>query len=297
MATTIHQEYPIPTIIQFAEQAQVLSQLKISQQNFFRSGAISPDYSRTLYMVRSGVAFLYATSPNFSTLRQTSEYLLALCRPFGTMQIPPPPVATISITNPANQSTTVGGSATFCVTVTVSTGAPYTIQWFKNGVLIVGATSPCYTQTNAQLTDNGATYNAVAMTAGLPQAVSAMATITVTAALVGDFAYMDTDPGPTLRGGSDPFSYQLQFPIVHNASFTISAVGTPIPFASSPNKFLIVRVPSTEPAKGNWFNDSFNNGIFPDFNWQTPVTFGGKTYYYSRQGLSLNTSNTLVLST
>lgn len=292
MATPIT-EHTIPDIIKFAENSQVITQLKISQQQYFKGGALSPDYSRTLYMVRSGVAFLYNSTPSYPTLRQSAEYLFALCRPFGPL-IPP---ATISISNPSNQSTTVGGSATFCVTVSVSTGAAFTIQWFKNGVLIPGATSGCYTQTNAQLSDSGSTYNAVAMTAGLPQAVSATATITVTAVLTGDFAYMDADPGPQLQAGADPFVYQVQFPIVHNASFTISATGVPIPFASSPNKFLIVRVPSTEPAKGNWFNDNFNLGIFPDFNWQTPVTFGGKTYYYSRQGLSLNTTNTLILST
>ena len=244
-------------------------------------------------MVRSGVAFLYNSTPNYSTLRQSAEYLFALCRPFGPL-VPP---ATISISNPANQTVNAGQTATFCVTVSVSTGAPYTIQWFRNGVLIPGATSLCYSLVNAQVSDSGSNFNAVATSSGVGVAVSATATITVTAVLVGDFAYMDTDPGPQLRAGSDPFVYQVQFPIVHNADFTISAVGTPIPFASSPNKFLIVRVPSTEPAKGTWFNDNFNNGVFPDFNFQTPTSFGGKTYYYSRQGLSLNTNNTLILST
>jgi len=292
MATPI-QEHTIPDIILFAKNAQVLSQLKISQKDSFGGGALSPDYSRTLYMVRAGVAFLYAASPNYSTLRQSAEYLFALCRPFGPL-VPP---ATIQITNPSNQSVNVGQTATFCVTVTVSTGAPYTIQWFRDGVLIPGATSLCYSLVNAQLSDSGAKFNAVATSSGVGVAVSTQATITVISVLVGDFAYMDNDPGPTLQGGSDPFVYQVQFPIIHNADFTISAVGVPIPFASSPNKFLIVRVPSSEPAKGNWFNDAFNLGIFPDFNWQTPTTFGGKTYYYSRQGLSLNTNNTLVLST
>lgn len=289
-----HQENTIVDIIRFAKNSQVLSKLKIVEQETFKGGALSPYYSRTLYMARMATEFMNTANPSYSTLRQVAEWTFSLCRQFGPL-VPP---ATITISNPSNQSTTVGGSATFCVTVSVSTGAAYTIQWFKNGVLIPGATSLCYTQTNAQLSDNNSTYNAIAMTAGLPQAVSATATITVTAVLVGDFAYMDADPGPTLQAGSDPFTYQVQFPIVHNASFTISATGVPIPFASSPNKFLIVRVPSTEPLKNTWFNDSFNQGTFTsDFNWHDPLTFGGKTYYYSRQGLSLNTSNTLILST
>lgn len=286
-------ENSIANIILFAKNSQVLSQLRIVQQDTFKGGALSPEYSRTLYMARKATEFMNTASPSNSTLRQVAEWTFSLCRGFGAL-VPP---ATISITNPANVSVNVGQTATFCVSVNVSTGAAYTIQWFRNGVLIPGATSLCYSLTNAQLTDSGSTFNAVATSPGVGVAVSATATITVTSALVGDFAYMDADPGPQLQAGSDPFVYQVQFPIVHNADFTISAVGTPIPFASSPNKYLIVRVPASEPSKGNWFNDSFNNGIFPDFNWQTPVTFGGKQYYYSRQGLSLNTSNTLILST
>lgn len=287
MATPIT-EHTIPDIIRYAEQAQVITQLKISQQTFFKGGALSPDYSRTLYMVRSGVAFLYNSTPNYSTLRQSAEYLFALCRPFGPL---PPPPATISITNPANQSTLVGGSVTFCVTVTVSTGAPYTIQWFKNGVLIPGATSPCYTQTNAQLTDNGATYNAIAMTAGLSQAVSATATITVTAALNGFFAYMSTDPFPTLQGHTDPFSYQVTFPVVNTGELDIT-----MPSASSPNQYLIVKVPTSVNIFNTWKNGVFDGGtlgLTGDFDWQGYLQFGGFTYYSSRQALSFDTTKVL----
>ena len=42
MATPIT-EHTIPDIIRYAEQAQVLTQLKISQHDFFKGGAISPD--------------------------------------------------------------------------------------------------------------------------------------------------------------------------------------------------------------------------------------------------------------
>lgn len=283
------QEYTVPQIITFAKNSQVLAGLKIVQQDTFKGGALSPQYSNTLYLIRKSVEFVQNAVPSTSTLRQTAEFLYALVRPFGPL-VPP---ATITISNPSNQSTVVGGSATFCVTVSVSTGAAYTIQWFKNGVLIPGATSGCYTQTNALLADNGATYNAIAMTAGLPQAVSATATITVTAAaLAGFFTYSPTvDFYPILLTSSDPFSYPTTFPITHNTPIPIT-----LPPAMPANQFMLAKIPIGESVKTGWSNTPLNNGTIPDTAFEAIVQFGGFTYYASRGQISMDVTQTLILT-
>lgn len=278
-------EYTIAQIIAFSEQAQVNTLVKITQREALFGGVIDALYSKKLYLIKHAVEFMNNAFPANPTLRQVAEYNYALARPYITS------TATITITNPSSQSVNVGGTANFTVSVFVSNSAPYTLQWYRNNVLIPGATNLTYTLTNAQLSDSGAQFQAIATASGVGQAVSAQVTITVTAATVGQFAYMDIDPATSLQASLDPFTYQVTFPYVHNGNFTIT-----LPSASAPNKFLIVKVPVAEPVKGSWFNDSFNNGLIPDFNWQASLQFGGFAYYYSRQGLSLNTTATLVLS-
>jgi hypothetical protein len=281
-------EFSIAQIISFAKQAQVNSQIKISKAKIFQGAVLDPLYSRKLYMYRTALEFMYLNYPANSTLRQIAEYVYALSRPFIQA------AATISITNPTNQSVNVGQNATFSVSVFVSNATPFTIQWFRNNVAIPGATSTSYTLNNAQLTDSGATFYAVASANGVGTATSATATLTVTAIIQGFFAYMPTDPFPTLNGGTDPFSYQVTFNITHNQQISIT-----MPSASAPNQYLIVKTPSTEPVYQTWFNDVFNNGTLGntgDFDWQPYLTFGGFNYYSSRQALSLNTSQPLLFN-
>lgn len=282
-------EQTISQIILDAKNSQVLSQLKIVQQDIFKGGALSPQYSRTLYLARTATEFMNNANPSNTSLRQVAEWTFSLCRGFGPL-VPP---ATITISNPSNQSTVVGGSATFCVTVSVSTGAAYTIQWFKNGVLIPGATSLCYTQTNALLSDNGATYNAVAMTAGLPQAVSATATIAVTAAAIaGFFTYSPTvDFYPILLTSSDPFTYPTTFSITHNTPIPIT-----LPPAMPANQFMLAKIPIGESVKTGWSNTPLNNGTIPDTAFEAIVQFGGFTYYASRGQISMDVTQTLILT-
>lgn len=282
-------EYTIPEIIDFAKRSQVNVTMAIQRNLYFKNGTLNADYADIMHAARLDVEFMQAANPNYPTLRQVAEWLYALVRPF--VVIAPP--ATISISAPANVSVQVGQNASFSVSVSVSNAAPYTLQWFRNGIPIPGATGTTYTLVNAQLSDSGAVFNAVATAPGVGVAVSTTATVTVTAVPAqGSFAYMDTDPFPTLQAGLDPFTYQISFPLA--ANYTI-----PLPTASSPNKYMIVRVPVSEPIKGTWFNDFFNQGtlgILGDFNWRGYVQFGGFTYYSSRQALSLNTLNTLIFS-
>lgn len=61
---------------------------------------------------------------------------------------------------PEDQSATVGGAATF--SVTVDGAQPVTYQWFKNGARIANATQASYTTPALLTTDNGAKYRCVA---------------------------------------------------------------------------------------------------------------------------------------
>ena len=211
-------EFSIAQIISFAKNSQVNSQLKISQDLVFKGGSLNPEYSRLLYLVRKSVEFMNGANPNNSTLRQTAEYLFALSRPFVTA------AATISITNPSNQNVNVGQTANFTVSVFVSNAAPYTLQWYRNSVAIPGATSTTYSLVNAQLTDSGSTFYAVATAPGVGQAVSATVTITVTAPLFAYFSYNATvDYFPILLTNSDPFAYQVTTP--HSRALRLRLLG------------------------------------------------------------------------
>src|SRR5271154_5978984 len=75
------------------------------------------------------------------------------------------PLAPLNITQPGNQTVTVGQTATFNVTAT-GTG-PLSYQWYVNGVAIPGATSSTYTTSPEVSGDSGAVFTVtVSNTAG-----------------------------------------------------------------------------------------------------------------------------------
>jgi hypothetical protein len=80
-------------------------------------------------------------------------------------------------TQPANQTVTVGQTATFSVVAAGST--PLSYQWRKNGVNISGATSSSYTTPPTVSGDNGALFSVVVNNA-FGSVTSANATLTVT---------------------------------------------------------------------------------------------------------------------
>ena len=79
-------------------------------------------------------------------------------------------------TPPASQSVQEPGPATF--TVQPSGTAPYTYQWFRNGVAIPGATAQSYTLPNSLRSDNGARFT-VRVSNSFSSATSGEATLTV----------------------------------------------------------------------------------------------------------------------
>lgn len=83
---------------------------------------------------------------------------------------------------PANQSVTIGQTATFSAMATGT--APMSYQWQKNDVNISGAMSPSYTTPATASADNGTTFRVV-VTNSAGSTMSSSATLTVSAAPVG----------------------------------------------------------------------------------------------------------------
>lgn len=197
--------------------------------------------------------------------------------------ITPPPV----VTGPSSQAVNVGDDATF--TITVSSPISYTIQWYVNGSPISGATLASYVKTNCQLSDSGEVYYAIASSSS-GDTQSQNATLTVEQIITGYLYYSPNDPGPTLQGQTDPFTYQFNYPITHDADIPIM-----LPSASSPFQYNVFKIPSTESAKTYFTNDQNNFGAIPGFVFADPITFGGFTYYYTTNLASFNTSVVFTL--
>lgn len=287
-------EFTIPKIIQFAQISQYLAGNDKSRQNQLNSGSLIGNLPDLLYMEGYLLQNIFNLNPSSSLLRSTAEYVLSLCGKYGVQAnnilnnlAQSPPV----ITGPVNESVNVGDTAVFSVSVAGT--APFTYAWYLNGVLIPGATSSSYSKTNAQLSDSGGVYSVKVSNPAAPSGVfSNTATLTVTAALIALTWYGDTDPATDLQANIDNFSYQITTNITHNNPISIT-----IPQVATPNKYFVTKVPIGESLKTTWFNTPTNQGTFSsDFNYQNPIQFNGFTYYYSRQALSMDFTQPLVLS-
>ncbi|MDP9226079.1 MAG: PQQ-dependent sugar dehydrogenase, partial [Actinomycetota bacterium] len=107
----------------------------------------------------------------------------------------------LSITQqPQNQTTAIGGSATFSVSATGGTG-PIKYQWQRNGASIAGATSSTYTLTNAQPGDSGARFRA-RVSDGTTSLTSRAATLTVTTNHVPVATIVTPEAGATYAAGN-----------------------------------------------------------------------------------------------
>ena len=288
---------PISTLLQVADICQYLAANDIDKDNQLNAGAIAPSLALQIFNAKTVVRWVYSLNPNDTSLVQTGIYLYQL---LGSYAIKAQRILNSvlagapTLTGPSNQTVSEGSNATFTVTVTGGIG-PFTYAWYDHlGNLIPGATAATYIFPNAQLIDNDK-YFYVKVTDSIGrQAVSGLAFLTVTAVITGFLYYSSTDPGPTLLSNSDPFTYQSSYIITHNAAISI-----PISVAAASNQFLVAKVPSGESAKTTWFNTNLNQGVIPppaDFVFATPVTFGGFTYYYTKQLVSLDPTQPLILS-
>lgn len=110
----------------------------------------------------------------------------------ATLTVTPltPPTITVQ---PANRTVVVGFPATFSVTATST--AAITYQWYKNGALIAGATGTTYTTPATTLPDNGALYTVIATnSAGGTTSAPATLTVETSSTSIPDY-YFDADVG------------------------------------------------------------------------------------------------------
>ncbi|MFC1586652.1 immunoglobulin domain-containing protein, partial [Fibrobacterota bacterium] len=136
---------------------------------------------------KNGTPIAGATSAGYTTPASTlpdngAQYDVVVTNSSGSVTSnaamltvnPLPPVITVP---PANQSVTVGQTASFSVSVTSI--APVTYQWRKNGTPIAGAVLAGYTTPATVLADNGAQFDVVVSNTG-GGTTSTVAILTVT---------------------------------------------------------------------------------------------------------------------
>lgn len=278
------------TIINVAIIAQYLCIRDIHSRNFATNQIPNKRQASLIRSIRKSVQWAYGYNPADPTLIKTGEYLFALCPPYSQ-----PALNTLAntsavapvVSGPTNDSVLIGQNASF--TISVVSALSYTISWYRNGVLIPGETGLTYTLTNAQLTDSGSTFYAtVANSAG--QGVSATATLTVTAGLVG-YYYYGSDYSVALLAGNDTVPYQSTFPITTGQPLSVTFP------SGAPNTFLVIKYPATETTKVSYSNLPLNVGAIPSLAFDQ-TTIGQWKYVFSRTGnaFGLNYLNPLNLS-
>jgi hypothetical protein len=282
-------QFTIPQIESFVSISQYLAANDKASITQLQSGSFVGILPQLLYMEGTLLQNLNTLNPGSPTLRGTAEYVLSLCGKYLSQAIQivnnlagSRPI----ITGPANESTTVGGSVTFSVSVTGS--APFTYQWLLNGVVIPGATSSAYVVANAQLSQNGGLYS-VAVTNSVTTTTSNQATLTVTANLVGYYYQGATDYSTLLEADSDTVAYLGTFPITTGQPFTVT-----FPDLVS-TEYIVVKYPSTEPTKTSYLNpppSGPDTGPIPNIALNN-AAFGSWKYVFSRTGntFALNSIN------
>jgi hypothetical protein len=120
---------------------------------------------------KNGTAISGATSTSYTTPAETTsdngaQFSVVVGNSTGsvisntaTLTVTPAPVAPSITTQPANQTTLAGQTATFSVTANGT--SPLSYQWWKNGTAISGATSASYTTSAETTSDNGAIFSIV----------------------------------------------------------------------------------------------------------------------------------------
>jgi hypothetical protein len=156
----------------------------------------------------------------------------------ATLTVTAATVAPSITTQPTNQTTLVGQTATFSATATGT--APLNYQWQKNGTAISGATSSTYTTPAATISDSGAQF-AVVVHNSAGNVISNAATLTVNPdpapAITAQPASQTITAGQTTTfsvtaTGTAPLSYQWQKNATAITGATSSSYTTPATTAS-----------------------------------------------------------------
>ena len=174
-----------------------------------------------------------------------------------TVNSPSPTKPSIT-TQPANQTVTVGQTATFTV---VATGtAPLTYQWQKGTTAISGATSASYTTPVTASTDNGSQFKVV-VTNSAGSATSNAATLTVNSptkpSITTQPANQTVTVGQTatfsvVAAGTAPLTYQWQKGTTAISGATSASYTTPATaLTDSGSQFQVVVTNSAGSATSN----------------------------------------------
>lgn len=266
-----------PQILQIAQVCEYLTVIDIARKSVYKGGDVNQRQARLIYMERLAVLNRYTLNPSDPTLVQTGNYLFSLLRNWPAAQNILNAIAggLPVITNPGNVSIVAGNNAVFTVTVTSTTS--YTLQWFRNGVAIPGATGLSYTLVNAQVVDSGAMFNAVATNA-TGNASSLPATLTVSSALVGFWYQGNTDYSAALLAGTDNVPYNGTFPITQGQPLIV-------PFVAGLLEIVVVKYPTSQSTKTSYANPTggIDVGPVPGLPFQTN-SFGSNNYIFSRNG-------------
>jgi hypothetical protein len=170
---------------------------------------------------KNGTAISGATSASYTTAATTSadsgaQFAVVVSNSAGnvtsnaaTLTVNAAAVAPSITTQPANQTVTVGQTATF--TVVAAGTAPLSYQWQKNGTAISGAISASYTTPATTSADNGAKF-LVVVSNSAGSVTSSAATLTVNAS--------STAPSITTQPSNQTVT------VGQTATFTVVAAGT-----------------------------------------------------------------------
>lgn len=281
---------PISTYLEIARISQFLAANDIADQSFLRGGSVNANLARLLYLVRKPIQWLFEHDPTNETLNAPTIYLYGLCGRYVAQAeqiIANQSAVAPVLTNPTNQSVTDGANASFSTVVT--SVLPFTLQWYKDSVLIPGATSSTYSFT-ASIADTGSTYSVTATNA-VGSVSSSSATLTVTDLIFGSLYIGQTDYYSQLLLGIDNINYTSGFQITHNQPIVV-----PLPFSASQNNYQVYKVPITESIKTSWSNGSFNNGSIPDAIMRTNIVIGSYRYYLTRVEIVCDINQPMTLS-
>jgi Immunoglobulin domain/Immunoglobulin I-set domain len=164
----------------------------------------------------SGATALSYTTPGMASGDNGAKFDVVVSNMAGsqtstmaTLTVNAAAVAPTITTQPANQTVTVGQTATFSVTATGT--APVNYQWQKNGANIPSATAASYTTPVTTSADDGAAFDVIVSNSTGSQ-TSTMATLTVNAVVAA----------PTIT--TQPANQTV--PLGQTASFSVTATGT-----------------------------------------------------------------------
>jgi hypothetical protein len=208
----------------------------------------------------------------------------------ATLTVNAAAVAPTITTQPANQTVTVGQTATFSVTATGT--APLSYQWQKNSANISGATAASYTTPATATTDNGAKFDVIVSNT-IGSQTSTMATLTVNAVAVAPTitaqpANQTVNVGQTATfsvaaTGTAPLSYQWQKNSANISGATAASYTTPATATTDNGAKFDVIVSNTIGSQTSTMATLTVNAV-------TTSTINVVTYHYDnlRTGQNLN---------